>query len=101
MKTWSIEPSSEARIEVKLETEKNQVVDFSVVLIYLHNEEAETVILYDASHGEMDCHRFWKISDVKETKRFKERSKKEVFNKAYEDVKENWRRYIRLYKKRK
>lgn len=100
-KRWSIQPNLETRVDIKLETRRNRVVNFSVVLIYVHNEEAETVILYDASHGEMDCHRFWKTSDVKETKRFKGRLKKEVFNEAYADVKENWRRYIRLYKKRK
>ncbi|MFB6215220.1 MAG: hypothetical protein ABEI54_05040 [Candidatus Bipolaricaulia bacterium] len=102
-KTWSIVVSLEAKIKVRLEVENGEVVDFALTLIYIPGgkEEPENVILYDSAHGEIDCHRYWKESDIKETKRFQHRSQRGAFRAAYNELKENWEHYLELYKKHK
>jgi len=102
-KIWSITVSLEARIKVRLEVENGEVVDFALTLIYIPGgeEEPENVILYDSAHGEIDCHRYWKESDIKETKRFQYRTQRGAFKEVYRELKENWQRYLELYKKHK
>lgn len=100
-KTWNITVDLEAQIKVRLKVENGKVKDFAVTLVYIPNGtgEPENVILYDSAHGEIDCHRYWKESDIKETKRFENRSKKEVFRQVYDELKAHWQHYLDLYKK--
>jgi len=47
-----------AFIHVEFETDRRDVLDYSIVLLVKVDDEMETVRLYDGAHGENEMHRY-------------------------------------------
>lgn len=97
-KRWTL-VYDQARIDVILKVESGAVTDFSVNLSYREDDWYHDAIRYDTGHGYVHVHRFWISGEIQRWRSYEGRPLAEAFRAAYEDVKENWERYIELFKR--
>lgn len=77
------------------ETKKGEIIQFAVQLEIFHNEEWLPVVRYDAAHGFSHMDRYRK--DGTGTKSKLDLAWKDVLTLADEDIKENWKAYVRTF----
>lgn len=68
-------------------------------LSYWVGNQGYEVIRYDTAHGYVHLHSFWISPEIQRWRSYEDRPLTEAFRAAYQDVKENWERYIELFKR--
>jgi hypothetical protein len=87
-----------ARLVVYFTTDRRDVVDYAVVLAVDHEEQSETVRVYDGAHGENEMHRYTRHSGKQAAEVFHRgtlgagmRVAIEAVKRGYEPMIEAWR----------
>lgn len=97
-KNWSVILGNNARLDIWFETQRGRVQAFGITLSALEGEREHPVLRYDTAHRVVHKHTFWGGRERIQDNPFGRCSLSEAFQRAYEDVSENWERYLELYR---
>ena len=88
-----IDTDENARINVWFDIEKGKVVNFSINLVWIKNEETYDVYRVDTCHGFLHEQKFW----ISNEKIRLDMDWHYAFNEKFKDVKENYVKWIKLF----
>jgi len=91
----------EARVDVWFKTHRGKICDFAVTLSAIQRDCTVPVVRYDTAHGIVHRHTFWQGRERIKDDPFGRSDPAVCFRLAYQDIKENFGRYLEQFEQRR
>jgi len=91
-----VDSDNQARIDIRFKIEKGKILFFSINLSLLAENKVVDVYRCDTAHGYPHEQKFWR--SFKPIKIKNGNDYKKIFHEKYDEVKKNYKKYIKWFK---